>query len=529
MAAELLGESDERLYGFAESMPQIVWVATSEGNPVYFNQRWYDYTGLSWESSKGSWWTAPVHPDDRARFLAEWQEATQSGQAFQTELRLLSSNGQYRWFLTRAQRSQVRGDEAGSWYGTCTDIDEQKRAQDELRRSEQRFRLLAEAMPQIVWMATAQGAVVYFNPRWFEYTGLTYEQSCGEGWFQVIHPEDHKPATESWTWAVKQGGALAIEQRLRRGSDGAFRWHLVRAVPMRDENGTIVQWVGTATDIDDQKQHAELLARLVAEQTGELRRSNRELELFATVASHDLQEPLRKIQAFGDRLQARSGSALGEQGLDYLERIVGAAARMRKLINDLLSFSRISLSAKPFEAVDLSAVAAGVVSDLEELLRQSGGVIEIGALPIVDGDEPQLRQLFQNLISNALKFHPPGSAPRVTVTATRLANADAGHDDPRMGSYEIAVADNGIGFDEIYLERIFGVFQRLHGRGEFEGTGMGLAICRKIVERHQGKITARSQPGQGATFLVSLHAYPPGQDLTTNAKPAQANHDPDGR
>jgi PAS domain S-box-containing protein len=516
MRAKRFVENDERLYGIAESMPQIVWVAQADGNAVYFNQQWYDYTGLSREASEGSGWTGTVHPADRGQFLAQWQRALAAGQPFQAESRLLSHSGQYRWFLTRAQQGEPRSGERGSWCGTCTEIDDQKRAQDDLRRSEQRFRLLAEAVPHIVWMATPQGAIVYFNPRWFDYTGLSYEQSCGEGWFQAMHPEDRKTAAESWTWAVKQGGALEVEQRLRRGADGGFRWHLVRAVPLRDENGTVVQWVGTATDIDDQKRHAELLSHLVSEQTSELRRSNRELELFATVASHDLQEPLRKIQAFGDRLRDKCTPALGEQGRDYLERIVGAAARMRKLINDLLSFSRITLSGKPFQPVDLSTVVRDVVSDLEELIRQHGAAVQIDPLPTVDADDLQMRQLFQNLIGNALKFHPPGSPPQVRVSARVLGGPRGGPDEPGGASFEIAVADNGIGFDEVYLDRIFGVFQRLHGRGEFEGTGMGLAICRKIVERHHGKISARSRPGHGSTFLVTLHAHPPRQDMAAH-------------
>ena len=213
-----------------------------------------------------------------------------------------------RWFLGRALPQRDGDGAVLCWFGTCTDIDDQKRAQDRLRRSEERFRLLAEAIPQMVWMATPEGDVVYFNRRWLDYTGLSCEQARGQGWLEAIHPDDRQPAMESWSWAVRQGEALDIEQRLRRGSDGVYRWQHVRGVPLRDEQGAILQWVGTTTDIDDQRRHAELLERLVLERTIELRRSNLELEQFASIASHDLQEPLRKIQAFSDRLRARYGS-----------------------------------------------------------------------------------------------------------------------------------------------------------------------------------------------------------------------------
>lgn len=245
-----------------------------------------------------------------------------------------------------------------------------------------------------------------------------------------------------------------------------------------------------------------------------LERSNRELEDFASVASHDLQEPLRKIQAFGDRLKVRSGVALGEEGRDSLERMQNAAARMRTLIDDLLSFSRITTQARPFTPVPLTQVAREVVSDLEERIRQTAGRVEVGDLPTVAADRTQMRQLLQNLIANGLKFHRPEVPPVLRVLGRVLPDDGAGPGGDRPPGprrCEIVVEDNGIGFEEKYLDRIFNVFQRLHGRGEYEGTGMGLAICRKITERHGGSITARSTPGRGSTFLVTLPLeQPPG-------------------
>jgi signal transduction histidine kinase len=234
-----------------------------------------------------------------------------------------------------------------------------------------------------------------------------------------------------------------------------------------------------------------------------LQRSNRELEQFASVASHDLQEPLRKIQAFGDRLQTRCGQELGEQGRDYLKRMQASAARMRNLIDALLTFSRVTTKAQPFAPVDLALTAEDVVADLENQADTAGGRIEVGGLPTIEADPLQMRQLLQNLIGNGLKFARANEPPIVQV-ASRMLESVSEQEDKNGACCEISVRDNGIGFEEIYLDRIFELFQRLHGRQEYEGTGMGLAICRKIVERHGGSITARSAPGAGATFLVTL-------------------------
>ena len=231
--------------------------------------------------------------------------------------------------------------------------------------------------------------------------------------------------------------------------------------------------------------------------TLELERSNRELQDFAFVASHDLQEPLRKIQAFGDRLRGKHGEALGPEGIDYLERMQRAAHRMHVLINDLLTFSRVTSRGQPFMPTDLGQIAREVLADLEVRVEQTGGRVEIGDLPTLDADPLQMRQLLQNLLGNGLKFHRDGEPPVVRVSGAVLADGGP----PRA---RIVVTDNGIGFDMKYLDRIFTPFQRLHGRTEYEGTGMGLAVCRRIVERHGGALTAESAPGQGARFLVTL-------------------------
>jgi light-regulated signal transduction histidine kinase (bacteriophytochrome) len=255
-------------------------------------------------------------------------------------------------------------------------------------------------------------------------------------------------------------------------------------------------------DITERKRAEENLSRKAAE----LARSNAELEQFAYVASHDLQEPLRKIQAFGDRLKGKCDAANLQDGRDYLDRMQSAAARMQALINDLLTFSRVISSQQPFVDANLNDVIKGVLSDLEVRIEQTKATIQMGDLPTIEADPLQMRQLFQNLISNALKFQPQGQPPALEIRAEIIKGQFAGtpEEDTYAEQCQITVKDNGIGFEEKYLDKIFAVFQRLHGRGEYEGTGVGLAVCRRITDRHGGIITARSELGKGAEFIVTL-------------------------
>jgi light-regulated signal transduction histidine kinase (bacteriophytochrome) len=232
----------------------------------------------------------------------------------------------------------------------------------------------------------------------------------------------------------------------------------------------------------------------------QLERSNRELQDFAYVASHDLQEPLRKIVVFGERLKEKSSEALGPEGMDYLDRMQKAAARMQILISDLLTFSRVTTKAHPFISVNLAQVAREVVNDLEGRIELVKGRVELGTLPVIDAEPLQMRQLLQNLIGNALKFRRPEEPPVVKVEAQLIPAPVA----PEKKLCRLTVSDNCIGFDEKYLDRIFNVFQRLHTRNEYEGTGMGLAIVRKIALYHGGDITAKSKPGEGSTFILTL-------------------------
>lgn len=361
----------------------------------------------------------------------------------------------------------------------------------------------AEAMPLIVWTAGPNGRPDHFNSRWSQYTGLPPEAGLGEGWIEAAHPMDRQRLAGEWRAAVDRGEARELECRLRR-ADGLDRRHAIRITPVRGAGGAIVRWVGAMLDVDDQRRGDEALEALVRERTRELRRSNDDLERFALIAAHDLQEPLRKIQAFGERLLAKHADAADARGREYLDRIVDAAGRMRVMVDDVLTLAKIDAERRPLVPVDLRAAAEEVVSDLEILIQGTGGRVELGALPTVRGDPVQMRRLLQNLIANALKFHRPGEPPRVRVSARALF-VDG---DPDPIAHELAVADDGVGFDEAHRDRIFQPFQRLRGLSDYGGAGLGLAICRRITERHSGRLTAASEPGKGATFRVTLPVRP---------------------
>ena len=312
---------------------------------------------------------------------------------------------------------------------------------------------------------------------------------------------------------VRTLGALKAENTGRQ----------VAQMALREVNETLEQRVEERTEeLSAANSHlqAEVFERAQAQRelrifTHKLEESNKELQSFASVAAHDLQEPLRKVQAFGDRLKSKYAEALGEQGRDYLERMQDASSRMATLINDLLSYSRITTKAKPFVQVNLNEITAEVINDLEIRIEELDGRVEVDDLPTIDADSLQMRQLMQNIIGNGLKYHKQGEAPVVKVSAN-LVKADAEMSGAQISEdmCQITVTDNGIGFDEKYADRIFGIFQRLHNRTEYDGTGVGLAICRKIAERHNGTIEAHSEPEKGSTFVVMLPVKQVNEDTT---------------
>ncbi len=376
------------------------------------------------------------------------------------------------------------------------------------QKDEMKFDNLIKDSSDITAIFRVDGVSLFLSPSIRNVLGYNHKVSTGTQSFDFIHPDDVAMVSESYRKAFDDPEYVFTHEFRYKHLNGS--WRVLEGVgrQYRDENGNVIGILHNSHDITERK----LVEKQLRNYTYKLEKSNRELQEFAYVASHDLQEPLRKVQAFGDRLERKYAAELGDEGRDYVFRMRSAANRMQNLINDLLTFSRVSTKTHPFQPVTLKKIAEEVVSDLEIRLEQTGGRVEIGELPVMDADAVQMRQLFQNLIGNALKFHRADEKPLVKVYAETAAANGASFfvngEEVQIGAESdfcrIRVEDNGIGFDEKYLDRIFTVFQRLHGRTEYEGSGIGLAVCRKIVERHGGQISATSREGEGATFFIDL-------------------------
>ncbi len=407
---------------------------------------------------------------------------------------------------TLSARVYLRGQDELTQLATTINhtLDQLQYVQQALHCSEERYVLAVVGANDGIWDWDLLNNTVYFSPRWEKILGYAeteFEQSL-DVWFGHQHSQD-LPEFKAAIEAHLEGNApyLQHEHRMTR-KDGTECWVMCRGSAVRDAEGIPYRMAGSMTDISDRKAAAQMLAR----QSEELTRSNQELEQFAYIASHDLQEPLRKIEAFGDRLKRKYDKTLDEQGHDYLGRMQNAAGRMRTLIQDLLSFSRVTTQSRGFAPLALSKLLEDVLGDLEVRIQETQAQVILGDLPTLDADALQMRQLFQNLIGNALKFQQIGVLPIISIQCSKEEPVES---DQMQSFYRITVSDNGIGFDEKYLDRIFKVFQRLHGRNEYEGTGIGLAVCAKIVERHGGQLTAQSAPDQGATFIVRLPLQQP--------------------
>lgn len=364
--------------------------------------------------------------------------------------------------------------------------------------SAQDFAHLKSAIDEaaIVAITDKRGIITYVNKKFCAISKYPREELIGNT-HRIINSHFHSKEFFIDMWKIISNGNVWEGEIRNRTKDGSYYWVHTTIVPFLDENGRPEQYVAVRYEITERKLAEEQL-NVYAKK---LELSNRELQDFASVAAHDLQEPLRKIQSFSDRLKMKAKDELSSDSLDYLSRIQNSAQRMQVLINDLLSYSRVTTKAQPFSPVCLNQVLTQVVSDLEVRLEQSKGKIEWENLPTIDADSTQMHQLFQNLISNAIKFSRPGIPPLVKVEAKILEQSPLGPPGPAC---QICVKDNGIGFEEKYLDRIFTIFQRLHGRHEYEGTGIGLAVCRKIVDRHGGIITATSISDEGSIFIVTL-------------------------
>src|SRR6478672_3458938 len=381
---------------------------------------------------------------------------------------------------------------------------------DKVQKSEAQYKILTNALPLIIFSLNPQGELIYANEWLTRFSGETVETLNKGKWKNVIHKEDY----DSFALLLQKGissDAVTVktQTRLKNKKTGEYFWHQVSLSPLKNDSGELQYWIGYIVDIHAQKVYEQtLMDNIELKQTqeqlkenqlmlekyiDELNRSNRELTQFAFIASHDLQEPVRKLLFYSDYLLQKYTGNIDGKGVEYLKNMHSASQRMRNLIQDLLLFSQIHREKMEFRDTDLNMIAREMQQDLEMSIEEKKATLTIDPLPTIQADEVMMRQLFTNIIGNSLKYSKPGQSPEIKVTNREVD-----------GFLEISFADNGIGFDEKYVSQIFTLFQRLHTREIYEGTGLGLAICRKIVELHNGKINAEAKEGKGATFYVSL-------------------------
>ncbi|MEJ7626477.1 MAG: PAS domain S-box protein [Ferruginibacter sp.] len=399
-------------------------------------------------------------------------------------------------------------------FAVARDITEWKKAREELNLSLERFQHMSDTMAQFVWTADAEGNLNYFNKAVFDYSGFSHKKLQNEGWLQMVHPDDHKENIGKWTHSVETGEHFSLHHRFLR-NDGVYRWQLSRAIPQLDSNGKIILWVGTSTDIHDQKLFEEKLAKEVADRTQELseanqllQKSNAELEQFAYVASHDLQEPLRKIRTFATMLD-NVKNKLSEKENTYLHKIISSSERMSTLINDILIFSKLSQTDVSYEQVKLDEILDKVLEDLEIEIALKHVIIDKDPLPEIEAIPIQMNQLFFNLMSNSLKFSKENIPLEIKIKVLKPSAAELNkyNLNKSLQYIKIVFRDNGIGFDQQYDKKIFNIFQRLNNRS-YAGSGIGLALCRKILHTHQGEIFAESVVQEGAAFNILLPVDP---------------------
>ena len=389
----------------------------------------------------------------------------------------------------------------------ANDVTEQVVASMKVEESQREFQFVTDFMPQMIWVTGADGYHYYYNKQWYDYTGLTNEGTEGKGWNEVFHPDDRQRALEVWQHSLHTGEPYEIEYRCRR-HDGEYCWFLGRALPLKDADGRIVKWFGTCTDIDDQRRASDILESRIKERTRELELRNQEMEQFTYVSHHDLQEPLRKITMFSDLVRSEAAGKLSENAQQRLKKISDAAHRMSTALRDVLNFAALNQE-EQFSYVDLNEVLAVVQIDLELIIQEKGASVTISPLPVIKAIHLQMHQLLYNLMNNALKFTRAGVKPIISITCRKWAENDleACKDlDQNRSYHQISVQDNGIGFSEQYKEKIFALFQRLHSKSDYAGTGIGLALVKKVVVNHHGKVWAESKEGKGSTFHILLPA-----------------------
>lgn len=516
-AKRKIEESEKRFRSLANNIPLHVFIIEpdAEATISYWNKNWLNYTGQTMEEAIGNTWGGVMHPDDVQSIMDVYVPSFKKQQPyFLPAIRVRRHDGEYRWHSVQANPRYLPSGEFIGFIGVGFDIHEQKLTADALKASEQHFRMLADLMPAKISNANVNGDVIYFNKQWLDFSGYSFEELKDFGYHKIMHPEELAEFQKRFQKAAQTGTVLEMEMRFLN-KNGEYKWHLNLAAPVKDENGNPTMWVGVTTEIQQQKKYSQELENAVQERVVELKekneeliRMNKELAAFTYISSHDLQEPLRKIQTFAGRILDKESQNLTDNGKNYFRLMQNAAHRMQILIQDLLAFSHLSTADRKFETTDLSILIDEVKNEFKEAIAEKNAVIEVKESCKVHIIPFQFRQLLNNLIGNALKFSKPNIPPHIIISSVIVPYSKINIENlPLRKEYcHIRISDNGIGFEEEFSTKIFEVFQKLHGKDEYSGTGIGLAIVKKIVDNHNGIITATSILDKGTTFNIYIPA-----------------------
>jgi PAS domain S-box-containing protein len=484
-----LKESKEKFKQLANSITQLAWIARSDGYIFWFNKRWYEYTGRTQDDMIGWGWQKVQDPKMLPLVMKRYRESIVSGKPFEMIFPILGKDGEYREFLTKSIPFRDKKGNIDQWFGTNTDISDLKKIENELKDSREKLRIALENGRIGTWEWNPGKEIFALDERAEKMLNISHGSFGGtyNDFLNCIHEEDLPHVRKAMEYALSSQDVFETIFRTRPVCN-ASNYISAKALVTRDSDNFPFNIAGVCFDVTSMKKGAE---QALIKLNEELLRSNTDLQQFAYVASHDLQEPLRMVSSFTQLLQYRYADKLDADGNEYIRFAVEGSKRMYELLNGLLTYSRIQTRGKDFHLVDMKDVVAKVRDNLKLVIQEKKATIVTNDLPVVFADESQMIQVMQNLIENSLKFMQ--GPPVITVSSVKGEHSDI-----------ISVEDNGIGIENQYFERIFKIFQRLHRSEEYAGTGIGLAICRRIIERHGGKIWIKSAPGTGSTFSFSI-------------------------
>ncbi|UPL48661.1 PAS domain-containing sensor histidine kinase [Hymenobacter sublimis] len=477
---------DTRLRVLTETAPQITFTTDAAGAYEYVSPQWYYFTGQPPTADVNAIWPLLIHPDDRLRVLYQSDTARANGVGWNYEYRLRRHDGQYRWMLSRALPELHAPDKPVFWHGAVTEVHDQRELAEALRRGEAELQFLADSIPQLIWTATAEGFIDYYNQHTAEYTGRSTQDLGPTGWISLLEPREQAAAARRWVQCVGTGENYEGLYQMRR-HDGQYRWHIIRARQLTDTRGP--RWFGACTDVDDQHRLREVLQT----QYDELARTNRDLDTFVYTASHDLKQPLFNLRGLFDELHRVATFSDPEQEV-LIQMVDEALSQFEGTLQDLAATVQNQRElAAPTETLDLRSVAEEVLLGLRAQVEESEAVVELqmSQAPTLTYGRANLRSVLHNLISNALKFAHPERAPHIVVRSELS----------ETGQPQLLVQDNGLGMNlQTEPTPAFHNFERQHPR--ISGAGVGLYLVQRIVDSRGGHLAVTSKVNEGTSFLV---------------------------